>query len=88
MPGYTPSRDRVKGRAALEALEARGRLFCYPAEAARVIDKDHKTVYAALERGEIPHTRIGQRYHISIAWLRRQVDGTEPAQVERAAVAS
>jgi excisionase family DNA binding protein len=74
MPSYVRTSDRVKGREALEALEASGRLFCYPAEAADVIDKDHKTVYAAIERGEIPYTKIGQRYHISIAWLRRQVD--------------
>src|SRR5262249_4128913 len=88
MPGYTRTGDRIKGREALDALEASGKLVCSPADVARVIDKDHKTVYSALERGEIPHTRIGQRYHISIAWLRRQVDGTEPAQAERAAIAS
>jgi hypothetical protein len=83
MTDYIPRRDRVKGLAALTALEDSGKLFCYPADVARVIDKDHKTVYAALERGEIPHTRIGQRYHISVAWLRRQVDGTGEAEQAR-----
>jgi len=74
MPGHNP--NRIKGLAALTALEDSGKLFCFPADVARVIDKDLKTVYPALERGEIPHIRIGQRYHISVAWLRRQVDGT------------
>jgi hypothetical protein len=81
--GYIPSRDRIKGLAALEALEASGRLFCYPADVANVIDKDLKTIHAALSRGEIPHTRIGQRYHISIAWLRRQVDGLGSPQADQ-----
>ena len=72
--------DQLKGAAALAALEASGQLFCFPADVAAVIGKDLRSVYAALNRGEIPCIRIGQRRHISVAWLRRQVDGEpEPA---------
>jgi len=80
MPGYTRTSDRARGLAALTALEDSERLFCYPQEAADVMGCDFKTVYSALERGEIPHTRIGQRYHIPVAWLRRQVDGLDRPQ--------
>jgi hypothetical protein len=67
--------DRPRGRAALEALEAQGKLFAYPADVADIFEQDRKTIYLALERGTIPSTRIGQRYQIPVAWLRRQVDG-------------
>jgi hypothetical protein len=86
MPGYDPTRP--KGLVALTALEETGHLFCYPQDVADVLVKDLKTVYLALERGEIPYTRIGQRYQISLAWLRRQVDGIpdpQPAQAGTAA---
>jgi hypothetical protein len=69
--------DRPTGAAALAALEASGKLFCYPADVAAVFDKDRDTIYLALERGEIPHTRLGQRYQIPVAWLRRQVEGLD-----------
>jgi excisionase family DNA binding protein len=76
---------QLKGAAALAALEARGELFGFPADVADVFGKDLKTVYRALENGEIPHTRIGQRYQIPVAWMRRQVDGTDvPEQARRA----
>jgi excisionase family DNA binding protein len=70
-----PHNDRPRGRAALDALEASGKLFATPQEVAAVMGRDFKTIYPAMERGEIPFTRIGQRYQISMAWLRRQVDG-------------
>ena len=72
--------DQLKGAAALAALEASGQLFCYPADVAAVLGIDLRSVYAALERGEIPHTRVSQRYRISVAWLRRPANGEpEPA---------
>lgn len=80
--------DQLKGAAALAALEEQGKLFCYPADVAAVIGKDLRSVYTALERGEIPHTRLGQRYHIPVSWVRRQVNGEpEPAQAVNAGVA-
>jgi hypothetical protein len=75
----------LEGEALLTALEADGRLFAFPAETAAVFRKDTKTVYLALERGEIPYVRIGQRYQISVAWMRRQVDGLDPPQAARRA---
>jgi hypothetical protein len=77
--------DGLTGEAALAALEAAGKTFGYPADVAAVFDKDNKTIYAALERGEIPHVRIGQRYQISVAWMRRQVDGPGSPQPARQA---
>ena len=62
--------DELKGAAALAALEARGDLFCHPADVAAVLGRNLKTIYPALERGEIPHTRVGQRYSIPVAWLK------------------
>jgi excisionase family DNA binding protein len=71
---------QLKGAAALAALEKDGRLFATPAEAAVILRRDVRTIYAGLERGEIPNTRVGQRFQIPVAWLRRQADGpSEPA---------
>jgi hypothetical protein len=77
--------DQLKGAAALAAIEARGDLFCPPADVAAVLGRNPKTIYPALERGEIPYTRIGQRYSIPVAWLRRQVDGVEAPELARRA---
>jgi excisionase family DNA binding protein len=81
MPGYNP--NRLKGLEALTALEQGTNLFCYPQDAADVLGKDLKTTYDAIKRGEIPAIKIGQRYSISIAWLRRQVDGIPDPQPAR-----
>ena len=75
---------QLRGAAALVALETEGRLFATPAEAAAVMRRDVRTIYAGLERGEIPSTRVGQRFHIPVAWLRRQADGpSEPVRDAR-----
>ncbi len=75
---------QLKGAAALTALEKDGRLFATPAEAAVILRRDVRTIYGGLERGEIPNTRVGQRFQIPVAWLRRQVDGLpEPARDAR-----
>jgi hypothetical protein len=66
---------KLKGRAALKALEDDGNLFGSPADIAAIMRRDIRTVYAGLARGEIPSVRVGQRYQISLAWVRRQVDG-------------
>jgi excisionase family DNA binding protein len=71
---------QLNGAAVLAALEARGDLFCFPADVAAVLGRNLKTIYPALERGEIPHTRVGQRYSIPVAWLRRQADGLDDRQ--------
>ena len=62
---------QLRGTAALKALESEGRLFASPAQVAAIMDRDIRTIYGALERGEIPSTRIGQRYSIPVAWLRQ-----------------
>lgn len=66
---------KLKGAAALKALEREGNLFASPADVAVIMRRDIRTIYAGLERGEIPSTRVGQRYQVPMAWLRRQVDG-------------
>jgi hypothetical protein len=67
--------DQLRGEAALKALEKAGKLWISPAKAAAVMERDVRTIYGALERGEIPNTKVGQRYQIPVAWLRRQADG-------------
>jgi hypothetical protein len=66
---------QLRGAPALEALEAAGKLWATPAQAADVLERDLRAVYTALERGEIPNNRVGQRYNVPVAWLRRQADG-------------
>jgi excisionase family DNA binding protein len=63
---------QLKGAAALAALEERGDLFASPAQAAAILKLNLRTVYAALERGEIPSTRVVTLYKIPVAWLRQQ----------------
>jgi excisionase family DNA binding protein len=64
-----------KGAKTLADLEAQGRLFCTPAQAAVVLGRDYRTILAAVERGEVPSVRVGQRYSISVGWLRKVADG-------------
>lgn len=72
--------ERLRGAAALEALEAAKHLWATPVETADVLERDLRAVYAALESGDIPSNRVGQRYNVPVAWLRRQADGpSEPA---------
>jgi excisionase family DNA binding protein len=67
--------EELKGAAALKALEKTGRLWATTPEAAAVMERDIRTVRAALQRGEIPHTKVGVRYQIPVAWLRRAAEG-------------
>jgi hypothetical protein len=76
---------RLKGAPALKALEEAGRLFATPGEVAAVLDRDIKSVYLGLERGQIPSIRVGPRYQISVAWLRKQASSTPDPQPVRAA---
>ena len=89
---HTAIRGPLRGAAALAALESEGKLFGYGQDVAAVLDRDPRTVYDSIRRGEIPHVKIGQRYMVSVAWMRRQVDGLDtPEQArsaESAAVAS
>lgn len=76
---------RLKGAPALKALEEAGRLFATPVEVAAVLDRDVKSVRAAIVQGEIPSTKVGPRYQIAAAWLRRQADGVPDPQPVKAA---
>jgi hypothetical protein len=76
---------RLKGAPALKALEEAGRLFASPVEVAAVLDRDIKSVRAAVAHGDIPSIRVGPRYQVSVAWLRRQADGVPDPQPVRAA---
>jgi hypothetical protein len=80
---------RLVGEAALAELESKGKLFAFPADVAAVFGRDLRSIYLGLERGEIPHTRIGHRYSIPVAWLRRQVNGLDtPAAGHQSAAVS
>ena len=67
---------RLSGAAVLAALEARGDLFCYPADVAAVFGRNLKTIYPALERGERIQNAAGtvrwyQLYEeLGTTWLR------------------
>jgi hypothetical protein len=67
--------DQMTSAEALADLEAQGKLFTTPAVAAIVLGRDYRTILAGLERGDIPFTRVGQRYTIPVAWLRRAASG-------------
>jgi excisionase family DNA binding protein len=67
--------DQQNSADALAALEAKGDLFTSASTAAVVLGRNYRTVLAAIERGDIPHTRMGQQYMVPVAWLRRQADG-------------
>lgn len=53
-----------------------GRLFAEVPEVAQLFETDARTVRAAIGRGEIPATRVGQRWRVPTAWL-RQAAGLE-----------
>jgi len=70
--------DWLRDAAALEALG--DRLFATPREVADVIERDIRSVYAALKHGEIPHTRIGQRYQVPVGGGALSGDLTDAGQ--------
>ncbi len=49
-----------------------GRLFLSVPEAAEVLGVDPRTLRRAIERLEVPATRVGARVLIPTAWLRGQ----------------
>jgi hypothetical protein len=49
-----------------------GRLFASVPEFVTISGYDDRTVRAAIEAGEIPAIRVGQRYRIPVAWIREQ----------------
>lgn len=54
-----------------QAKEALGdSLFASVPETAAVLRTDERTLRRALEAGEIPGVRVGQRWKIPTAWLR------------------
>ncbi len=48
-----------------------GRLFADVPEVAELMRSDARTVRRAIEAGEIPATRVGQRWRVPTSWLRR-----------------
>lgn len=47
-------------------------LFLTAPEAAVLLDVDRRTLYRALESGEIPGIKVGAFWKIRTAWLRQQ----------------
>ncbi len=47
-----------------------GRSFALVGETAAILELDPRTVITAIQRGDIPSTRVGQQYRIPTAWLR------------------
>ncbi len=55
----------------LDALVASGAAFTDTPTAAVILGADERTVRSAIKSGDIPAVRVGQRWKISVAWLRR-----------------
>lgn len=55
------------------------RAFFSVPEAARLIGCDERTLRKACAAGQVPGTRLGAKWLVPTAWLRRQLaqDGTE-----------
>lgn len=71
----TKSREFVDTIAAARASSAAGLSI---AEVARILDIERKTVYNAIDRGEIPAVRFGRRIMIPRERFIAIIDGTEP----------
>lgn len=64
---------------AAEALRRiSGRLFATSTEAGAILGVDPRTLRAAIERGEIPATRVGVAWRVPVSWLRAQVHVASP----------
>lgn len=59
----------------------RGRLFVAPVQAARVLGVDRRTLYRAIEAGDVPAIKVGAQWRVATAWLRAaaQVPGDAEA---------
>jgi excisionase family DNA binding protein len=57
-------------RTATEILH--GQLFADVPETAEILRYDERTVRRAIEAGEIPAVRAGERWRVPTAWLREQ----------------
>jgi excisionase family DNA binding protein len=55
----------------LEDLD--GRNFALVPEAAAILECDPRTLIAAIERGEIPATKVGNKHRVPTSWLRAAV---------------
>ncbi|MCH5674215.1 helix-turn-helix domain-containing protein [Streptomyces gilvus] len=49
-----------------------GRWFATVTEAAEILHVDRRTVYRAIDLGEIPAVRVGQQLRVPVAWLRER----------------
>lgn len=55
-----------------------GRLFADVPETAAILGRDERTVRKAAAEGEIPATRVGQKWLVPTAWLREQAGLAAP----------
>jgi excisionase family DNA binding protein len=64
---------------ALTLADLDGKLFAEVPEVAELLRNDVRTVRRAIERGEIPAIRTGQRWRVPTSWL-RQAAGLETSE--------
>ena len=62
------------------AAALRARLFVAPSEAARVLAVDRRTLYRAIEAGQVPAVQVGTQWRISTAWLRAAAQVAEDGE--------
>jgi hypothetical protein len=61
---------------AIERLQ--GRLFASTTEVCAIIGCDVRALRRGIESGDVPATRVGQRYYIPTAWIREQAQTPAP----------
>ena len=61
--------------------ELDGRLFADVPEVASITGRDERTIRKAAAAGEIPSTKVGNKYMIPVAWLREQAGQAPPSRV-------
>ena len=68
----------------LDELIRAGRNFASVAETCTILDVEERSVYSAIDRGEIPATRVGTRWKVPVAWLRKvaALDAPAPGPAE------
>lgn len=65
-------REKEKLVTSTERDELLSRLFLSPADAARLLGVDARTVRRAVGNGDIPATRIGTKILVRASWIREQ----------------
>lgn len=73
--GRPPAASSPSPQALLDELTRSGAAMTGVPQAALILGYDQRTVRTAIERGDVPATRVANSWRIPVTWLRRQVYG-------------